>query len=148
MEIFTTGFAGKTAAGFFAGLKERRIRLLVDIRLNNRSQLAGFAKRGDLEYFLQELVGARYEHEPLLVPTPEMLKAYRNKEMSWEEYERKFLDLMAERRVGEVIPPERFAEPTVLLCSENKPDRCHRRLVVEYLNEAWSDIGGLRSEDI
>ena len=148
MEIFTTGFAGKTAAGFFERLKERRVRLLVDVRLNNRSQLAGFTKRDDLEYFLRELVGARYEHEPLLAPTPEMLKAYRNKEMPWEEYEREYRGLMAERRVEEVILPERFAEPTVLLCSENKPDRCHRRLVVEYLDEAWSDSGGLRSEDI
>ena len=143
MEIFTTGFAGKTAAEFFETLKELRVRLLVDVRLNNVSQLAGFAKRVDLEYFLQKLVDARYEHETSLAPTAEMLKAYRKKEMSWEEYEREFLELMAERQVEEAIRPERFEERTVLLCSENKPDRCHRRLVVEYLDRAWGDVLGI-----
>lgn len=141
MEIFTTGFAGKTAAEFFETLKDLRVRLLVDVRLNNVSQLAGFTKRVDLEYFLRKLVGARYEHETLLAPTAGLLKAYRKKEKSWEEYEREFLDLMAERQVEEAIRPERFEERTVLLCSENKPDRCHRRLVVEYLDRTWGDIG-------
>lgn len=141
MEIFTTGFAGKTAAEFFEALKDLRVRLLVDVRLNNVSQLAGFTKRVDLEYFLQELVGARYEHQTLLAPTAELLKAYRKKEKSWEEYEREFLNLMAERKVEEAILPERFEERTVLLCSENKPDRCHRRLVVEYLDSTWGDVG-------
>ena len=143
MEIFTTGFAGKTAAEFFENLKELRVRLLVDVRLNNVSQLAGFTKRVDLEYFLQKLVGARYEHETMLAPTAEMLKAYRKKEMSWEDYEREYLELMAERQVEEAILPERFEERTVLLCSENKPDRCHRRLVVEYLDKAWGDVRGI-----
>lgn len=142
MEIFTTGFAGKTAVEFFETLKDLRVRLLVDVRLNNVSQLAGFTKRVDLEYFLQELVGARYEHETMLAPTAELLKAYRKKEKSWEEYEREFLNLMAERKVEEAILPERFEERTVLLCSENKPDRCHRRLVVEYLDRTW---GGVRA---
>lgn len=141
MEIFTTGFAGKTAAEFFETLKDLQVRLLVDVRLNNVSQLAGFTKRIDLEYFLQELVGARYEHETMLAPTAELLKAYRKKEKSWEEYEREFLELMAERQVEKAIPPERFKERTVLLCSENKPDQCHRRLVVEYLNREWGDVG-------
>ena len=143
MDIFTIGFTKKSAREFFGSLQEHGIVRLVDVRLNNISQLAGFAKRDDLEYFLQELVGARYEHETMLAPTAEMLKAYRKKEMSWEDYEREFLELMAERQVEEKIRPERFKERTVLLCSENKPDRCHRRLVVEYLDKAWGDVRGI-----
>lgn len=142
MDIFTIGFTKKPAREFFGLLQEHGIVRLVDVRLNNTSQLAGFAKRDDLEYFLQELVGASYEHETLLAPTAELLKAYRKKEKSWEEYEREFLGLMAERKVEEVILPERFKKRTVLLCSENKPDQCHRRLVVEYLDRTW---GGVRA---
>lgn len=140
MDIFTVGFTKKPAREFFGLLQEHGIVRLVDVRLNNTSQLAGFAKRDDLEYFLQELVGASYEHETLLAPTAELLKAYRKKEKSWEEYEREFLELMAERQVEKAIPPELFKERTVLLCSENKPDQCHRRLVVEYLDRTWGDV--------
>ena len=140
MKIFTIGFAGKSASGFFEQMREHGIELLVDVRINNKSQLAGFAKQADLEFFLRELAGARYQHEERLAPTREMLKAYRGKDMTWEEYERRFLDLMAERKVEDDIPREWFEEPTVLLCSESAPERCHRRLVVEYLSEAWGDI--------
>ncbi len=140
MKIFTIGFAGKSASGFFEQMREHGIELLVDVRINNKSQLAGFAKQADLEFFLRELAGARYRHEVRLAPTREMLKAYRGKDMTWEEYERRFLDLMAERKVEDDIPLEWFEEPTVLLCSESSPERCHRRLVVEYLSEAWGDI--------
>ncbi len=140
MDIFTIGFTKKPAREFFESLQEHDIIRLVDVRLNNTSQLAGFAKRDDLEYFLQELVGARYEHQTMLAPTAELLKAYRKKEKSWEEYEREFLELMAERQVEEAIHPEDFGERTVLLCSENKPDRCHRRLVVEYLDRTWGAV--------
>lgn len=140
MKIFTIGFAGKTAAVFFGLMREHGIDLLVDVRINNKSQLAGFAKQADLEFFLRELAGARYRHEERLAPTREMLKAYRGKEMTWEEYERRFLDLMAERKVEDDIPREWFDGRAVLLCSEPEPERCHRRLVVEYLKEAWGDI--------
>ena len=140
MEISTIGFAQKSARDFFGTLRRAGIKRLIDIRLNNSSQLAAFSKRDDLEYFLQELCGADYLHEPLLAPTQEMLEAYKKHRGSWQDYERRFFDLMAERRVEEHVDRTLFDVPTVLLCSEPTPERCHRRLVVEYLQSRWGDV--------
>jgi len=143
MEIYTIGFTKKSAREFFESLRRHGIERLVDVRINNTSQLAAFAKRDDLEYFLDELLGAEYVHEPLLAPTKELLKAYRDGEVSWGSYEREFMNLMAIRRIDEVIPKELFGKRTVLLCSEATPQRCHRRLVVEYLDRAWQGVEAL-----
>ena len=140
MEVYSIGFTKKTAEQFFSLLKGAGIRRLLDVRLNNVSQLAGFSKREDLQYFLQEICGADYRHEPLLAPTKEMLDSYKKEKGSWEEYERRFLKLMADRKVEEKLDAGIFAVPTVLLCSEPKPDHCHRRLVLEYLLEKWSNL--------
>ncbi|HEX5983416.1 MAG TPA: DUF488 domain-containing protein [Solirubrobacterales bacterium] len=141
MEIFTIGFTRTTAEDFFGRLKANRIERLLDVRLNNRSQLAGFAKRDDLAYFLQELVGARYEHAPLLAPTQDILDRFKKKgKMPWEEYEARFLALLREREVESRLTPEEFFERTVLLCSEATPEHCHRRLVAEYLRERWGGV--------
>jgi len=113
---------------------------LVDVRLNNKSQLSGFAKRGDLEYFLRVICGAIYSHEPLLAPTQEMLRDYRRNLMTWPDYERMYNELLKTRSVGAQISRQRFDTPTVLLCSELKPDRCHRRLAAEYLARLWGDV--------
>lgn len=109
------------------------------MRLNNSSQLAGFGKRDDLEYFLKAICGMDYVHVGELAPTPELLDAYRAKQMDWAEYEEKFSALMNERRVGESIGRE-ILEDAVLLCSEPKAENCHRRLVAEYLQRAWGDV--------
>lgn len=141
MEIFTIGFTQTTAGDFFGRLKSNDIERLLDVRLNNRSQLAGFAKRDDLAYFLRALVGARYEHEPLLAPSQEILDAYKKrKRMPWQEYEERFLGLMRDRRVQDELRPEEFKQRTVLLCSEATPEHCHRRLVAEYLAEHWTNL--------
>lgn len=140
MEIYTIGFTRKSADQFFGLLKSKGIRRLVDVRLNNVSQLAGFSKRDDLAYFLREIVGAEYAHEPSLAPTQEMLDALKKHRGSWADYEQQFMRLMAERRVDERLDPAVFATPTVLLCSEATPERCHRRLVVEYLDSRWGDV--------
>ena len=140
MEIFTIGFTKTTAQDFFDRLRRNRIERLLDVRLNNRSQLAGFAKRDDLAYFLEEILGATYEHAPLLAPTPELLDAYKKTaEMPWEEYEAKFLELMSDRRIDEAMDRDEFEQRTVLLCSEDKPTHCHRRLVAEYLAQRWQN---------
>jgi hypothetical protein len=110
------------------------------VRLNNSSQLAGFARRDDLPFFLEELCGAEYLHEPMLAPTRDMFDAYRKGGESWTRYERRFLDLMRERRVEEALERNHFEAPTVLLCSEARPERCHRRLVLEYLDQKWGGI--------
>jgi len=140
MEIATIGFTKKSAEEFFERLKRAGIRQLVDVRLNNVSQLAGFTKKNDLEYFLREICGARYVHEPLLAPTQALLDAYKKEGEGWPAYERKFLALMAERKVETRVPKDLFATPTVLLCSEDTPEQCHRRLVVEYLASKWGPI--------
>lgn len=140
MEIYTIGFTQTTAAEFFGKLKQAGIRRLVDVRLNNVSQLAGFAKRDDLRYFLAEICGVEYVHEPLLAPSQDILDAYKKKKESWHEYVRRFLQLMADRHVETAISRSLFEVPTVLLCSEPTAERCHRRLVLEYLNSRWGDV--------
>lgn len=141
MEIFTIGFTRTTAEDFFDRLKSHRIERLLDVRLNNRSQLAGFAKRDDLAYFLRELLGAGYEHAPSLAPTQDILDDFKKrKEMPWDEYEERFLALLRKREVENRLSPEDFSRRTVLLCSESTPEHCHRRLVAEYLKRHWGNI--------
>lgn len=139
MRIFTIGFTQKTAEHFFETLRSSGARRVVDVRLNNVSQLAGFAKKSDLAYFLEKICGMGYVHEPLLAPTQEMLDEYKKSRGSWEEYERRFLALMESRKIEETIDRE-VIEDGCLLCSEDRPDRCHRRLVGEYLQDHWDGI--------
>src|SRR5207248_1868211 len=137
---FTIGFTKKSAAEFFGILRRHGIRRLIDVRLNNVSQLAGFAKREDLQFFLRELCGADYVHERLLAPTQEMLDAYKKGKGSWDEYERKFLALMADRQIENNLDRSLFAERSVLLCSEPTAEHCHRRLVTDYLGGIWKNF--------
>ena len=140
MEIYTIGFTKKNAAEFFGVLRGAGIRRLIDVRLSNTSQLAGFAKRDDLQYFLRELCGAEYHHEPALTPTKELLDAYKKKLISWEEYESRFVDVLIERTTEKAVDRRLFEVPAVLLCSEPSPKRCHRRLAAEYLAAKWGGV--------
>jgi uncharacterized protein (DUF488 family) len=141
MEIFSIGFTQSSAAEFFGTLKRAGVQRLLDVRLNNTSQLAGFAKRDDLAYFLEEICGAAYEHEPLLAPTQPMLDAYKKKKGAWDIYEDEFVALLRERQVETALSPEPFrTAATALLCSEKTPEHCHRRLVLEYLKKSWGDM--------
>ena len=140
MEIYSIGFTQKSAAQFFGALKSAGIQRLLDIRLNNTSQLAAFAKKDDLAYFLKAICNAEYHHEPLLAPTQEILDAYKKRKGDWTAYEREFLALMREREVETNIDRAQFAQPTVLLCSEPTAEHCHRRLVLEYLAGHWGDV--------
>ena len=138
MNVYTIGFTKKNAETFFGFIRSAGIRTLIDVRLNNSSQLAGFAKKDDLKFFLREICSAEYVHVPDFTPTKEILDPYRKGEMAWATYEDKFLDLMAKRNVERSVAPQ-LLDQGCLLCSEHEPHRCHRRLVVEYLNKA----GGL-----
>jgi uncharacterized protein (DUF488 family) len=140
MEVYTIGFTKKNAREFFGRLKQTGIRRLIDIRLNNVSQLAGFSKKEDLRFFLEEVCGAEYVHEPLLAPTQTILDDYKKRKGSWEDYETEFLRLMEERRIEHALDRSLLDRPTVLLCSEPKPDCCHRRLVAEYLRDRWGNL--------
>ena len=140
MEVYSIGFTKKTAEQFFGILKRSGIRRLLDVRLNNVSQLAGFTKRDDLRFFLGEICGAEYRHEPLLAPTKEILDRYKKGKGSWAEYEPRFVALMKERRIEKELDRSLFSLPTALLCSEPTAEHCHRRLVLEYLSERWGDL--------
>jgi len=140
VEVYTIGFTKKAAADFFGALNKAGIKRLLDVRLNNSSQLAGFSKRDDLAYFLRAICGADYVHEPLLAPTQELLDAYRKQKGSWQDYERAFLRLIEDRRIEQRLDPDSFRVPTVLLCSEATADHCHRRLVAEYLRDRWGSL--------
>jgi uncharacterized protein (DUF488 family) len=136
MKTYTIGFTQKNAERFFGLIKSSGTARVVDVRLNNVSQLAGFAKRDDLKFFLKELCGSEYVHVAELAPTKDILNAYKKKEISWDTYEDKFLNLMAKRNIERTLD-KAVIENGCLLCSEHKPHHCHRRLVVDYLNSHW-----------
>lgn len=138
MEIATIGFTKSSAEHFFERLKRAGVRRVLDVRLHNTSQLAGFAKAEDLAYFARVICGAKYEHDLQLAPTEEMLSAYRKRQWSWSKYEEEFLRLMHSRNVLENLKREEFEKKTALLCSEATAEKCHRRLVAELLAGAWS----------
>lgn len=139
IRVFTIGFTGKTAEEFFTRLECAGVRRVIDTRLKNVSQLAGFAKRHDLAYFLRTIAGIDYEHDPELAPTADILDAYKHGEMTWEEYEQRFNALLIERAPADRQPRTRFAD-ACLLCSEHEPEHCHRRLVAEHLQQRWPEV--------
>ena len=134
MNIYTIGFTKKNAQTFFDFIRNSGTERLIDVRLNNVSQVAGFAKRDDLRFFLNELCGAEYVHAPDLAPTKELLNAYKKEGLTWQNYEYEFLNLMARRNIEKTFT-DNDLENSCLLCSEHEPHFCHRRLVVDYLNE-------------
>jgi uncharacterized protein (DUF488 family) len=139
MKVFTIGFTKKNAEQFFARLKQPGLQRVLDTRLNNVSQLAGFTKKDDLRFFLREVGHIDYVHLPALAPTQAMLDAYKKNGGDWETYEKQFLALMAERRIETSIDKDLVAG-ACLLCSEPTPHHCHRRLVAEYLRGKWGDV--------
>ena len=139
IHLYTIGFTKKSAESFFTKLSAAGVKRVIDIRLNNVSQLAGFAKKQDLEYFLRAIDGIDYVHMPLLAPTQEMLDAYKKQKGDWGEYEMKFIGLMQSRQIENKVDRTLF-DNACLLCSEEEPTHCHRRLVSEYLKGKWGDV--------
>jgi len=137
--LFTIGFTQKNAEEFFTILKAAQVKTLIDIRLNNNSQLAGFTKKEDLKYFLKEICGISYKHFLECAPTEDILDGYKKKAISWEQYECKYNDLIEKREVAEKLLASDL-HMACLLCSEPKPDKCHRRLLAEYFRKRFSDI--------
>ena len=137
--IYTIGFTGKTAREFFTKLEEAGVKRVLDIRLKNSSQLAGFAKKDDLQYFLMKINGIQYLHLTELAPTEDIMDSIKGKKITWSEYELQFNKLLAKRKVENLMIGE-LAEGDCFLCSEEKPNLCHRRLVAEYLQKKLGDI--------
>jgi uncharacterized protein (DUF488 family) len=138
MKLFTIGFTKTSAENFFSRLSKAHVRKLVDVRLNNVSQLSGFAKKDDLRYFSKTICGIEYEHFQELAPTQDILNEYMKSKGAWSVYADKFCDLMVRRKI-ENIDRSRL-DGGCLLCSEDKPHHCHRRLVAEYLRGKWGDV--------
>jgi len=138
MKLFTIGFTKTSAEHFFSRLSKAHVKKLIDVRLNNVSQLAGFAKKDDLRFFTQKICGVSYEHIPQLAPTQDILEEYRKSKGSWAAYAQKFLDLMARRKIEDI--DQSRLDGGCLLCSEDKPHHCHRRLVAEYLKNKWDNV--------
>lgn len=139
INLFTIGFTQKSAEQFFETLLKAGVQRVIDTRLNNVSQLAGFAKRKDLEYFLRKLGNIEYVHLLDLAPTQDILDAYKKQKGDWETYEKQFGDLIAKRQIETKVSPD-ILDGGCLLCSEAKPHHCHRRLVAEYLNSKWGNV--------
>lgn len=139
IKIYTIGFTKKNAEQFFSKLCSAGIKRLVDIRLNNSSQLAGFAKKNDLQYFLNKICDIEYVYLPQLAPTKEILDEYRKMKNSWPVYEQRFIDLMTTRKIEETVSKD-ILNNGCLLCSEDIPNHCHRRLVAEYLRNKWVNV--------
>jgi len=135
-KILTIGFTKTSAENFFDRLDKAGVKKVLDVRLNNTSQLAGFAKAKDLSYFLDRMCGIEYHHALDFAPTAEMLSAYKKGDMDWSEYESQYLDLITARKLEDLFQPGQLAD-ACLLCSEDTPHHCHRRLAAEYLNRCW-----------
>ncbi|MEP4377475.1 MAG: DUF488 domain-containing protein [Alphaproteobacteria bacterium] len=136
MATFTIGFTKTSAENFFRRLNDAGVRSVIDVRLQNTSQLAGFAKATDLAYFLGHIGGIEYRHAPELAPDETLFSDYRKKGLGWDAFEPRFLEIMRARKIEKQFKPEEL-EGACLLCSEDKPHNCHRRLVVEYLEDRW-----------
>lgn len=137
--LYTIGFTKKSARKFFDLLQRENVKEIVDTRINNTSQLSGFAKGKDLEFFAQEIGGIDYSHELLFAPTQDMLKAYRRGDMTWDEYEEEYISLLGSRDVKNKVKVEDL-DHRCFLCSEHSPEYCHRRLLAEYLQSFYPSI--------
>ena len=133
MEICTTGTSGITAERFFLQLKSEGVTSIVDTRMHPSSQLAGYSKKESLKYFANEILGIDYIHEPLLCPEPALLKDYRNETIDWNQYKTSYTNLLRARKLKANLNTSRWGSKPVLLCSEENPEHCHRRLAAEFL---------------
>jgi uncharacterized protein (DUF488 family) len=138
-KVFTIGFTGKNAKSFFSLLEENNVKKLIDVRLNNVSQLAAFAKKDDLEFFLHKILSCDYIHRPDFAPTETILKRYKTKIISWEIYTDEYIELLDSRNIISHLKKEEIIN-SVFLCSEHQPKYCHRRLLLEYLQRQWNDF--------
>lgn len=139
MQLYTIGFSGKSAEQFFNLLRGHKVRRVIDVRLKNRSQLAGFTKQQDLPFFLRELAGADYLHAELLAPDEALLSDYRKGRIDAGEWESRYRALLKRRKVEDELDRKQF-DRACLLCAEPEATHCHRRLAAEHLKEKWGRV--------
>lgn len=136
IKIFTIGFTGSSAEHFFKRLRAVGVKKVIDTRLWASSQLAGFAKKKDLPYFLKEISGINYEYRQELAPSDDILKPFKDSKISWDEYEAQYIDLINHRNIANVLNPDEVHE-ACFLCACKTEHQCHRRLLAEYLQREW-----------
>ncbi len=139
IKLYTIGFTGKSAEQFFTLLQNSKVQRLVDTRINNVSQLAGYAKATDLAFFTKTIAHADYTHNIDFAPTKDLLADYRNKKITWTAYENEYLNLLDRRKIANKINIEELHQ-NCLLCSEHTPEKCHRRLLAEFLQQRFGGI--------
>lgn len=139
IQLYTIGFTGKSAEKFFTLLQNNAVKRLVDTRINNTSQLSGFAKAEDLAFFARSVGRIDYKHQLDFAPTKDLLANYRNGKISWSEYEIEYLNLLDVRKIANKVNIEELHQ-NCLLCSEHTPEKCHRRLLAEYFQHRYNDI--------
>lgn len=140
-KIFTIGSARKTAEEFFTLLEDNGVKKIIDIRLNNTSQLLAFAKYPDMEYFTRKILKGKYFHDRKFTPSEKILVRYKKGIINWDDYEKEFAELMAYRDI-DVYIADHYAdeENYCLLCTEVSPENCHRRLVAEKIRDVLGDV--------
>lgn len=136
--LYTIGYTKRSAQSFFSSLKDANVKLLIDIRLNNTSQLAGYTKKEDLAFFLKEICACDYVHLPEFAPSKDILDSYHSKNIDWQMYESKFAALIESRKPISQIKSLSI-DHACLLCAEPKPDKCHRRLVANYIKQHFPE---------
>ncbi|WP_304296605.1 DUF488 family protein [Capnocytophaga leadbetteri] len=139
IKLYTIGFTGKSAEKFFDLLKKAEVKKIIDTRINNVSQLSGFAKGTDLKFFAKEIGNISYEHDIDFAPTKDLLANYRNKKITWQEYEKEYLNLLDLRKIKSKVEIQKLHK-NCLLCSEHTAEKCHRRLLAEYLQQSFNDV--------
>ena len=140
MKLFTIGFTKSTASAFFSRLRDAGVARVLDTRANRSSQLAGFSKEADLKFFLSAITSIDYQVANILAPDKTLLKAYRSRELDWDEYARRYVAALSAKKVEQHFRDSHLLDHACLLCSEHEPDQCHRRLAAEYLREASGNI--------
>ena len=139
MNIYTIGFTKKSAEQVFEKLRDAKVRRVIDIRLNNVSQLSGFAKRDDLAYFLRTICNIDYVHMPLMAPTQTMLDNYKKSGGMWETYATAYNALMGERNISRTLNSD-LVDGSCFLCSEAEPEFCPRRLLADILQREYPTL--------
>jgi len=137
-KLYTIGFTQKSAEEFFTTLEQNNVESILDIRFNNDNHLSSFARKKHLPFLLNQILGCKYDYLPVLAPTRELFKGYKDGIISWPVYCNKYISTLKE------IQPESFITEgqlnnACLLCSESTPKKCHRRLAAEYLAGKFPD---------
>ncbi|HEX4951435.1 MAG TPA: DUF488 domain-containing protein [Blastocatellia bacterium] len=137
--VYTIGFTKKSLQQFIETLRAAGVRKVIDVRLRNTSQLAGWSKSPDFGYLLEAGFGIGYEHHPEFAPTDALLDKYK-KDHDWAWYEDAFNQLIASRKLeteGRALLAE---DGNCLLCAEPTAEQCHRRMTAEYLQQLDPDV--------